>query len=241
MRAGVHCSRMSGRHEYRPSRVSRLDARLALRVDQDGCARRAGRLYTMLVPTEVVRDVPVVESCSRGHVCTPLNILRINGAGRIATHIRPHYGARGCADASRNVSPAATANLMAKDAADDASRYSARDIDTGRAGVHSLTLDPAALLRWSHHGTHRGDRRLVQRLALSATVVIRGWRDSRKTLCVFGPPLRFRRLYLCCRGLLLRHVGTDTRIRCRALRGERGLLATKARHVLRRRGTLARK
>jgi hypothetical protein len=33
----------------------------------------------------------------------------------------------------------------------------------------------------------------------------------------------------------------DTRIRCRALRDERRLLATKARHVLRRRGTLVRK
>ena len=33
----------------------------------------------------------------------------------------------------------------------------------------------------------------------------------------------------------------DTRIRCRALRGERRLLAAKARHILRRRGTLVRK
>ena len=195
----------------------------------------------MLVPTEVVRDVPVVETCRRGHVCAPLHILRINGARRVATHIRPHDSARRCADAGRNILPAATANLMAEDAADDASHYSGRDIDTGRAGAHNLTLNPAALLRWSHHGTHRGHRRLVQRLALSATVVISSRRDSRKTLRVFGLTLRFRRLYLCYRSLLLSYVSTDTRVRCRALRDERGLLATKARHVLRRRGTLARK
>jgi hypothetical protein len=47
-------------------------------------------------------------------------------------------------------------------------------------------------------------------------------------------------LQLCCCGLPLSDVGLDTRIRCRALRDKRRLLATKARHVLRRHGALVR-
>ena len=138
-----------------------------------------------------------------GHACAPLHILRINGARRVAADVRPHYGARGCSDAGRDISSAATTDLMAKDTADDASHYRTRDVDTRRAGVHNLTLDPAALLRWSHHGTHRGNRRLVQRLALSAAIVISSRRDSRKTLGILGLALRFHRLYprstaACC-------------------------------------------
>ena len=40
---------------------------------------------------------------------------------------------------------------------------------------------------------------------------------------------------------MLGDIRLDTRIGCRALRDERRLLATKARHILRRRGTLVRK
>jgi hypothetical protein len=130
---------------------------------------------------------------------------------------------------------------MAKDAADDASHHCARDIDTRWAGVHNLTLYPAALLRWSYDCAHRGHGRLVQRLVRSAPVVISNRSGSRETLCLIRLPLRFRRLQLCCCGLSLGDVGLDTRIRCRALRDERRLLATKARHVLRCRGTLVRK
>jgi len=106
------------------------DAGLALRVDQDGSARRARGLHVMLVPAEVVRDVPVVHRWSRGHGHAPLHILRINRAGRVTTHVRSHHRAADCADARRKISPAATSDLMAKDTADDASHHCARDIDT---------------------------------------------------------------------------------------------------------------
>src|SRR6266498_731778 len=74
-------------------------AGLALPVDQDGSARRARGLHMMLVPAEVVRDVPVVHRCGRGHVRAPLHILRINYARRVTTHVRSHHRAADCADA----------------------------------------------------------------------------------------------------------------------------------------------
>jgi uncharacterized protein YcfJ len=177
--------------DYRDCESS--DAGLALPVDQDGSARRARGLHMMLVPAEVVRDIPVIQPYGRGHALAALHILRINGA----RYVRSHHCAGGCADARRPILPAATTDLMAEDTADDASHHGARDIDTGRAGVHNLTLDPAALLWWSHHGTHRGHRRLVQRLVRSAPVVITGGHynvGSRKTLRLIGLTLRFRRL-----------------------------------------------
>src|SRR5258706_15243505 len=88
------------------------DAGLALPVDQDGSARRARGLHMMLVPAEVVRDVPVVHRWGRGYVRAPLHILRINCARCVTTHVRPHHRAAGCADARRKILPAATSDLM---------------------------------------------------------------------------------------------------------------------------------
>ena len=206
-------------------------------VDPDGPARRRRGLHVMLVSTEAVRDIPVVHRCS-GHGRAPLHVLRINRARRVAIHVCSHRRATDCADARRPILTAATSDLMAKDAADDASHDRARHIDTRRTAVHNLTLDPASLLRRPHDCARRGHGCLVQRLIVATPVVI--GRRSRETLGLIRLSLRFHRLHLCRGGILLGDVGLHTRVGCRALRGERCLLAAKARHVLRRDGALVR-
>src|SRR5215472_9348671 len=97
-------------------------AGLALRVDQNRSARWVRGLHMVLVPTEAVRDVPVVQRSNRGHVFAPLHILRIDCARR-TTHVRSQHRAAGCADARRKIPPAATSDLMAEDATDNASHH----------------------------------------------------------------------------------------------------------------------
>jgi len=121
---------------------------------------------------------------------------------------------------------------MAEYAADDASDNCAGDIDATGAAVDDLALHPTALLGRPDDGTDGRYRRLVEGFPLPAAVVIGGRRSgSSKALSFVGLALRFR-----CPDL--RRVGLDARIGRVALRGHRGLLAAKARRVLRRRDAL---
>ena len=226
---------------------SSSDPGLALRIDQDRPAGRTRGLHVMLVSAERVCDVPVIERCGGGHGLAPLHILGVNGAGCIVAHVGPYHCAAGRADARGKILPPAATYLMTEDAANDASRDGAGNIDAGSASVDDLTLDPAALLRRSHHSTHRGHRRFIQRLVLPTPVVISGRRRHvraylcrrSKSLRLVSLSLRFRCLYLRRLGLSPRQVGLNARIGCAPLRNERRLLAPDARHVLRRHGTLS--
>src|SRR5579862_2787450 len=233
--AGNCAGRITWRTVVMPRPTS--NSRLAVGIDEDLSARGTRGLHVMLVSAEAIGDVPVIEWSRCGDALATSHILCICGGS--GTCISSHNRAGGCANPGCDILAAAAANLVAEDAPNDASYDCAGDIDAARASIYDPALHPAALLRWPHNGSYGDNGSLVKGLALLAPVVIIGRRGrSSEALGFVGLMLRLRRSDLCCVGLSLTDVGLDARIARGALRRECRLIATKARHVLRRRGTL---
>src|SRR4051812_5095187 len=150
-------------------------ARLALRIDRHGPARRVRHLHAMLLPMEVVRHVPV-GGCLARHARAALHVLgrAVAGGDMVATDIRADGSAGDRAAGRGDVLAASAPDLMAENAADDGADKGARDVGLARRGRGGqlLTLHPAALFRGAHHGTSRSHIRFEHALLVAAAVVI---------------------------------------------------------------------
>jgi len=109
----------------------------------------------MLLSPERVGHIPERRARLAGHIGTPLSIARV---ALLTTAIAPNVGPDGRSGhrtTSRgNVSAAATTDLVPQDAANERTCNGSRHIGLAALTRDVLALNPATLLRWSHHGVN---------------------------------------------------------------------------------------
>ena len=135
-----------------PSRVSR--SRVALRIYGDGRAGRWRRqLNAVLLPLEVVSDIPELRRALVGDGFTTLNLLR-GLRIPIAPHVRTDGGSGHRSSGRREILAPAIADLVAENAPNQCAGNCACNIRSASALSRLLAIHPAPLFGRADHCMH---------------------------------------------------------------------------------------